>query len=133
MTEEIEIIDSKVSAIQKIDNVSILVDETIVETIPLLVERIAGDYSRSTEIYEELRELFLRGETDPEFIAQLNQANVNIQASTDSLIKILDKLSRIKSGDARIQIANIQATREGTSSKTLHADLLDALDEMNKS
>jgi hypothetical protein len=132
--EGIEIVerDSMGIVLSDEDKLMELVNVTLNNTIPNILSRIALDHERSTDFYEELRELFLRGETDPEFLSQLNAANSNIQTTTDNLIKVLDKLSRLKSGEARIQIANIQAeTKDATgTNKNLRAQLLDVIADL---
>lgn len=129
--ETTDLTKADTTAIMTQDEMTALVDNKIAETVRHIFDQIVEDRNRSTDVFNELNELFLMGETDPEVIAQLNKANENIQSTSDALVKTLDKLAKLKTGADRIQIANINAETKSESGNSIgnRAELVRILNE----
>ena len=108
------------------------INDRIKSALEKSLEYANEDRTRSEELFEELRELVTQGASDPDVIREINKAQENIGQSTESIIKILGHLAKIKSGDARIQIAQINQNEKGDGGGLTKADLLDAVDEMEQ-
>lgn len=110
------------------ENYSLLVDSKIDLMLSELNKEIITDRNRAVDIYQEMRELFLSGEQDPDFLRELNKAQENISQTTDNMIKILGHLAKMKSGTDRIQIAQISKTENIDNSKLTKADIIDIIE-----
>ena len=106
------------------------IDGAIDETTTALIKQIKEDRDRAERIYSELLSLFNQGKTNPEDLDQLNKAQAMVQNTTDQLQKVFTTLAKIKTGDAKVQIAQINSKGEGGTYST--ADLIDLLEGGNK-
>ena len=107
-----------------------IIDEKITEIVVTSLNEIAEDRTAAKDLRDELRELFLNGETHPDFIRELNNAQDNTQKSTENLIKVLDKLAKVKVGADKVQIAQITQTNSNDDNAEFNkATLIEMLEE----
>lgn len=113
------------------DTITGEIDKAIDVATQELLADVKEDRARATEMYLELLNLFNQGKNHPDDLRELNRAQELIQSTTEQIQKILGTLARIKVGDARIQIAQINAKGDETTDKPqTRAELIGILDNI---
>ena len=140
-TEDVEIVkaETEVIDVSRKTGEDLFIEglnDKITEMIENSLKQINIDRKRSEETFKELRDIVLSGDTDPDVLRELNKSQEIIATTTDQVIKVLAQLARIRSGDTKIQIAQInEAKKEAlgeNSGKVTGKDILEALEEMEK-
>ena len=110
-----EIVKKPVDAIQKRQDFINSIDDAIDEATTQVLASIFEDRARAEKGYKELQILFINGNNDPEYIREMNKAQELIQKTTDQIRRVLETLARVKTGDAKMQIAMIQQAAESAN------------------
>jgi hypothetical protein len=105
-------------------------DNNIKGAFKEIISDISEDRGRAKEVFEELFELVLNGDTHPDALRELNKAQENIQSTTSAMNKFLDTLAKIRQGTDKIQIAQINNTKQNDDSTLNKGDLVKLLTEM---
>lgn len=130
-TEDASITKAPSTELVSQEEMTNLVDTKIIDVVNDIFAQVIDDRKRAEDVFNELNELFLLGETDPDVLRELNKAQENIQNTSENLVKTLDKLAKLKTGAERIQIANINATKDdGNAPKWDKASLIDMVEEL---
>jgi hypothetical protein len=119
--------------------------EVTLETFPELDEKlqvlldtsmslIQQDRAQAEETFKELRDIVLGGSSDPDTLRELNKAQENVASTTESTIRVLAQLTRLKSGDMKVQMAKINEARKvlDAGGEITTAKILKALEESEK-
>jgi hypothetical protein len=105
-------------------------DSSIDAATAEIIKQISEDRQRAMNLYQELLSLFNQNKNSPEDIRELNKAQELVQSTTAQLQDVLTVLAKIKTGDARVQIAQINGAKEGITESFSRADLIDMLESI---
>jgi hypothetical protein len=106
------------------------IDENVKGAFKEILGDIHEDRKRAKEVFEELFELVLNGDTHPDALRELNKAQENIQNTTSAMNKFLDSLAKIRQGTDKIQIAQINNSKADNDATINKGDLVKLLAEM---
>ena len=120
-----DLVKAPVTTLKKVTDWLDNLDDSIDATTRALVTQVAEDRERAELVYTDLLNLFHQGNNDPDHIRELNKAQEILQKTTAQLQKVLDTLAKIKVGETKIQIAQVQGDNTPVISRQ---DLLDILD-----
>lgn len=105
-------------------------DDSIDAATAEIIKSIKEDRDRAEEVYLELLNLYNQGKNNPDDLRELNKAQELVQRTTDQLQKVFATLAKIKTGDARVQIAQINASKEEVKEVFDRADLIKMVEEL---
>ena len=104
-------------------------DQMLEAVLKQSLVQLEEDRKQAQMLFDELYVQFLHGKNTPDDVRELNKAQELIQKTTEQMIKVLGKLAQIKSGAAKVQIAQINSSTQQLPAGAGRKELIAALEE----
>lgn len=108
------------------------VTRTIVTVANSAVTYLQEDRARANETFETFRDLLENGASSPDDKRELNAAQENAQKVTANTINLISALVRLRQGETKVQIANVNAPGTGRLDKEKIIELIEQTNEALK-